>query len=263
MFQKNQFPALLSLVLALTLFSCGSADNAQKTANEQIICAADTKTCADGSKVSRIPPDCEFASCTTITTPPKDFPVTGTIKLQDLKFTNCEMQGKNSQKTCPKSGDLVAKIVTSEGPIWFTLFADLVPNTVQNFTALATQEYYDSLIFHRVIPDFMIQTGDPTGTGRGGETADGSQLLDEFDPELTHLYGAVSMANSGPDTNGSQFFFVQAKDGTSWLDNKHSVFGQVFQGLAVVDKIANAPRDSRDKPTTEIKMESVEIWRVK
>lgn len=148
-----------------------------------------------------------------------------------------------------------AKIETTVGTISVDLYSGEAPKTVQNFVTLAKKGFYDGIIFHRVIPDFMIQTGDPTGTGTGGP---GYQFADEFSPSLRHdKAGVLSMANSGPNTNGSQFFITEAP--TPWLDNRHSVFGHVTDGIDVVHKIARAQRDSRDKPLTTISMKKVTI----
>ncbi len=126
-----------------------------------------------------------------------------------------------------------AKIKTNRGEIVIDLHADKVPNTVNNFVALARDGFYDGISFHRVIADFMVQGGDPTGSGRGGP---GYRFNDEFHPELVHDGpGVLSMANAGPNTNGSQFFITHVA--TNWLDNKHSVFGKVRSGQDVVDSI--------------------------
>ena len=126
-----------------------------------------------------------------------------------------------------------ANIETNRGVIVLKLYASQAPRTVNNFVCLADDGYYDGVTFHRVIPDFMVQTGDPTGTGRGGP---GYTFKDEFDPKLKHdCPGVLSMANSGPGTNGSQFFITHVP--TPWLDGKHSVFGQVTQGQDVVNAI--------------------------
>ena len=147
------------------------------------------------------------------------------------------------------------KIETTMGEIHADLYAKEVPKTVENFVKLAKEGFYDGIIFHRVIPDFMIQTGDPTGTGMGGP---GYKFADEFASGLTHSKpGILSMANSGPNTNGSQFFITDAA--TPWLDKRHSVFGHVTQGLDIVKKIATAPRDAGDRPKTEIKMTKVTV----
>ena len=131
------------------------------------------------------------------------------------------------------SKSYTATIQTNRGDIVIDLYADKVPNTVNNFVALARDGFYDGVSFHRVIADFMIQGGDPTGSGRGGP---GYQFNDEFHPELVHDGpGVLSMANAGPNTNGSQFFITHVA--TNWLDNKHSVFGKVRSGQDVVDAI--------------------------
>ncbi|MBP9864848.1 MAG: peptidylprolyl isomerase [Candidatus Omnitrophica bacterium] len=147
------------------------------------------------------------------------------------------------------------KIETTEGDIYADLFAADVPKTVENFVKLARKGFYDGIIFHRVIPDFMIQTGDPQGNGTGGP---GYQFADEFSPKLRHSKpGILSMANSGPNTNGSQFFITEAA--TPHLDNRHSVFGEVTEGIDVVRKIARVPRDRRDRPVTDVKMKKVTV----
>lgn len=148
-----------------------------------------------------------------------------------------------------------ATIQTSKGKIVVELLGAKAPKTVENFVKLAEKGFYNGVIFHRVIPGFMVQTGDPTGTGRGGP---GYTFPDEFGPGLTHAGpGILSMANSGPNTNGSQFFITLAA--TPWLDGKHAVFGKVIDGMAVVEAIAAAPRDSNDRPLQEIRMEKVGI----
>jgi peptidyl-prolyl cis-trans isomerase B (cyclophilin B) len=162
------------------------------------------------------------------------------------------------QTDLPQKGETVVKISTNLGDIFARLFPEYAPKTVENFLGLAKKGYYDGIIFHRVIPDFMVQTGDPTGTGRGGESLWGGKFADEFDYNLKNIRGALSMANAGPGTNGSQFFIVQAES-TPWLNGKHSVFGQVYEGIDVVDKITALPRDSMDKPLEEVRMEKVEV----
>ena len=147
-----------------------------------------------------------------------------------------------------------ATINTSEGPIEFELFDADAPKTVANFRDLAGKGFYDGLIFHRVIKDFMIQGGCPQGNGTGGP---GYKFADEFNDHKI-VRGALAMANSGPNTNGSQFFIVTA-DACPWLDGKHTVFGQLTGGEAVIDAIEAAPTDGRDRPTEPIVLESVAL----
>lgn len=182
-------------------------------------------------------------------------------------------------------GERKATLHTNYGDIDIKLFESLVPKTVENFITLAKDHYYDGIIFHRVIKDFMIQGGDPTGTGMGGESSFGGVFEDEFDDTLYNLYGALSMANAGPNTNGSQFFIVQAKmvpsqmlsqlvgagfpaeivkayteqGGTPWLDRRHSVFGHVINGMDIVEKIANVETKAQDKPVEDVVIESISI----
>ncbi len=147
-----------------------------------------------------------------------------------------------------------ATLHTSEGSIELELHADDAPKTVENFIKLSRDGFYDGVIFHRVIPDFMIQGGDPTGTGTGGP---GYEFEDEFN-EHKVVRGALAMANAGPNTNGSQFFIVTA-EATPWLDGKHTVFGRVTSGMEVVDRIAQADRDANDRPRETISIERVEL----
>jgi cyclophilin family peptidyl-prolyl cis-trans isomerase len=148
----------------------------------------------------------------------------------------------------------IATMTTSEGPITIELFDEDAPKTVQNFKDLAGKGFYDGLIFHRVIKDFMIQGGCPQGTGTGGP---GYQFEDEFNDHKI-VRGALAMANAGPNTNGSQFFLVTTP-AASWLDGKHTVFGQITEGMDVVDKIEGKPTDARDKPTEDVRIESLTI----
>lgn len=148
-----------------------------------------------------------------------------------------------------------AHFSTTLGDFTAELFADKAPVTVKNFVELTGKGFYDGVIFHRVIPDFMIQGGDPTGTGRGGP---GYSIPDEFHPELRHdVAGVLSMANAGPNTGGSQFFVTVAA--TPWLDNRHSVFGRVTEGLEVVKAISVVPTDSGDRPQEPVKIVSLTI----
>jgi cyclophilin family peptidyl-prolyl cis-trans isomerase len=143
---------------------------------------------------------------------------------------------------------------TSEGDVAIELFPGEAPRTVENFTTLARDGFYDSLVFHRVIPDFMIQGGDPRGDGTGGP---GYEFEDEFNDHRVER-GALAMANAGPNTNGSQFFIVAA-DACPWLDGKHTVFGNVVSGQDVVDRISGVERDSRDRPVEPVVIQSVEL----
>ena len=182
-----------------------------------------------------------------------------------------------------------AIIKTNRGDMSFELFPQYAPKAVENFTSHAKEGYYDGLIFHRVIKDFMIQGGDPTGTGMSGESIWGKPFEDEFSVDARNYYGSLSMANSGPNTNGSQFFIVQAKEvpshllsqmeqigaeggfskevvdeykkvgGTPWLDFHHTVFGKITDGADVLDDIANVKTGINDKPIYDVVIDSVEI----
>ena len=143
---------------------------------------------------------------------------------------------------------------TSHGRILLELYPDKAPKTVENFLQYVRSGFFDGTIFHRVIPDFMIQGGDPTGTGTGGP---GYQFEDEPN-EHKVVRGALAMANSGPNTNGSQFFLVTAQ-ACPWLDGKHTVFGRVTAGMDVVDRISQLPRDARDRPREDATIERVEL----
>lgn len=191
------------------------------------------------------------------------------------------------QLSAPQKGDTLAVMHTNMGDIKIKLFPEKAPKTVENFVTHSKNGYYNGLKFHRIINDFMIQGGDPRGNGTGGESIWGGSFKDEFDPELHNLRGALSMANSGPNTNGSQFFIVQAREvpanmldqmrdledngfpaditaayaelgGTPWLDFRHTVFGQVTDGMDVVDKIA-AVETNNDVPCEDVIIENMEI----
>lgn len=181
-----------------------------------------------------------------------------------------------------------ATIKTNRGDMEFVLFPEVAPKAVENFVTHSKNGYYDGLIFHRVIQDFMIQGGDPTGTGMGGESVFGKSFEDEFSLGARNYYGALSMANAGPNTNGSQFFIVQAKSvpenllsqmeglkdngfpqevidnykcvgGTPWLDFHHTVFGQLLSGEDVLENIAAVQCGAGDKPVYDVVIETIEI----
>lgn len=179
----------------------------------------------------------------------------------------------------------LVEMVTTKGTMKIKLFPEVAPKTVENFIQLSEKGYYEGIIFHRVIYDFMIQGGDPTGTGMGGESIYGDKFEDEFSMEAFNLYGALSMANAGPNTNGSQFFIVQMKQvpaqmlsqlkqggwpeeiadkyaevgGTPWLDQKHTVFGQVVEGFDVLEAIAAVQVGPQDKPLEDVVIEKINI----
>ncbi|EGC2948408.1 peptidylprolyl isomerase [Listeria monocytogenes] len=180
--------------------------------------------------------------------------------------------------------EIEAEMITNRGTIRIKLFSEIAPKTVENFVTHSKNGYYDGLIFHRVIPEFMIQGGDPDGRGTGGESIWGESFEDEFSTEAFNLRGALSMANAGPNTNGSQFFIVQKPDmpadmlgqmeqagfpveiieaykqgGTPWLDGRHTVFGHVIEGMDVVDEIANLPTGMQDKPVNDVVIEKINI----
>jgi len=149
----------------------------------------------------------------------------------------------------------IVRMETSKGTMRIELFEDKVPRTAGNFMDLVRKKYYDGLVFHRIIKDFMIQGGCPNGNGMGGP---GYTFKDEFHPDLKHdKAGVLSMANAGPNTNGSQFFITTVP--TPWLDNRHSVFGCVIEGLDVLEAIEAAPTGRNDRPVTDIKMTLVTI----
>ena len=162
------------------------------------------------------------------------------------------------QTAPPEAGEQIVVMETSVGTVKIRLFPEQAPKTVENFVGLTKNTYYDGLIFHRVIPDFMVQGGDPTGSGMGGESLWGGKFEDEFHDDLKNIKGALSMANAGPGTNGSQFFIVQA-EATPWLDGRHSVFGQVYEGMDVVEKIVAVERDPMDKPLEDVVMSKVSV----
>lgn len=148
---------------------------------------------------------------------------------------------------------------TNLGDITLELFPEAAPKAVENFVGLTEKGYYDGIIFHRVIRDFMIQWGDPTGSGMGGKSIWMRAFEDEFlDRNLTHKKGVISMANAGRNTNGSQFFIVTAED-ASFLDRKHTIFGHVIEGIEIVEKIEASDTDRNDRPTSEVKIITAKV----
>ncbi|EEP79657.1 peptidyl-prolyl cis-trans isomerase ppi1 [Uncinocarpus reesii 1704] len=144
-------------------------------------------------------------------------------------------------------------IDTTMGSITVELYNDHAPKTCKNFSTLAQRGYYNNVIFHRIIPNFMVQTGDPTGTGRGGSSIYGEKFEDEIHPSLKHTgAGILSMANSGPNTNGSQFFITLAP--TPWLDGKHTIFGRVKSGIRVLQRMGLVKTDTDDRPVDQVKI---------
>ena len=186
-------------------------------------------------------------------------------KEQQIKTDQTMSQEVKTDQTKPEKFKLgenemaVAVIKTNMGTIEIELFADKTPKTVENFVGHANEGYYNGIIFHRVIANFMIQGGDPTGTGRGGESIWGEPFADEIVPSLKHSEpGILSMANAGPNTNGSQFFITLVA--TPWLDGKHTVFGKVIAGMEVVSAIGKvATSKPGDKPLKDVVMEAVTI----
>jgi peptidylprolyl isomerase len=147
---------------------------------------------------------------------------------------------------------------TNQGTIRIKLFPEHAPKTVENFLGLAKKGYYEGIIFHRVITEFMIQGGDPTGTGRGGESLWGKPFEDECSPELSFSKrGLLAMANAGPNTNGSQFFITTAL--TPWLDGRHTIFGEVVDGYEVVEKIERTPTGRDDRPVEKQVIEKIVV----
>ncbi|WP_226085742.1 peptidylprolyl isomerase [Mesobacillus sp. S13] len=183
-----------------------------------------------------------------------------------------------------QENERLVEMVTSMGTVKIKLFPEQAPKAVENFIKHSEEGYYEGVTFHRVIDGFMIQGGDPDGTGMGGESIYGGPFEDEFSKQLFNIRGALSMANSGPNTNGSQFFIVQNKEldaslpekmkqagypeevlkmyengGTPHLDGRHTVFGQVIEGMDVVDKIAAAPTGAGDKPEEDVVIEKINV----
>ncbi len=201
-----------------------------------------------------------------------------------------ELKGDGKMSQFPQLNEVnennpLVTVHTNLGDFTLELFPEVAPKTVENFVTHAKNGYYNGVIFHRVIEDFMIQGGDPTGTGMGGESIYGRTFEDEFSREAFNLYGTLSMANAGPNTNGSQFFIVTAKQvpaqmlkqlkdggwpeeiveeyakvgGTPWLDHRHTVFGRVVEGMDVVLKIEGVERNAQDRPLEDVVIESMDV----
>ena len=201
-----------------------------------------------------------------------------------------DLKGDGKMSQFPQLNEVNEKnplvtVHTNLGDFTLELFPEVAPKTVENFLTHAKNGYYDGVVFHRVIEDFMIQGGDPTGTGMGGESIYGRTFEDEFSREAFNLYGTLSMANAGPNTNGSQFFIVTAKQvpaqmlkqlkdggwpeeiveeyakvgGTPWLDHRHTVFGRVIEGMDVVLKIEGVKRNAQDRPLEDVVIESMDV----
>lgn len=201
-----------------------------------------------------------------------------------------ELKGDGKMSQFPQLNEVnennpLVTVHTNLGDFTLELFPEVAPKTVENFVTHAKNGYYNGVIFHRVIEDFMIQGGDPTGTGMGGESIYGRTFEDEFSREVFNLYGTLSMANAGPNTNGSQFFIVTAKQvpaqmlkqlkdggwpeeiveeyakvgGTPWLDHRHTVFGRVVEGMDVVLKIEGVERNAQDRPLEDVVIESMDV----
>lgn len=227
-----------------------------------------------------------LAACGTSTKKEESTPKTTTPKTEqkegDQQVTN---EGFPQLSTEVSDDEKLVEMETSMGTIKIKLFPEHAPKAVENFVKHSEEGYYDGLIFHRVIKDFMIQGGDPNGNGTGGESIYGKPFEDEFSKNLYNLRGALSMANSGINTNGSQFFIVQSSSldpamkeqmekagypkeiieaynkngGTPWLDHRHTVFGQVIDGMDIVDKIANTPVAAQDKPKKDVIIKEIKV----
>jgi cyclophilin family peptidyl-prolyl cis-trans isomerase len=232
---KKIIISIVSVIFVLTISGCGEETTTNEKENSQTSKTTNEQNMNNQQKTEE-----------------------NTVTASKITCDDSTMQTK-----CPVDGDKIAIIVTNMGVIKFKLFEKQVPETSKNFEELAKTGKYNGVIFHRVIKDFMIQTGDfenNNGTGGYSYKGPGTTIKDEINPALKHLYGTVSMAKtSAPNSGGSQFFIVENKNGTSYLDGVHSVFGQVYYGMDIVKKIEAAPTGAMDKPTTKIFMEKVII----
>lgn len=240
----------LFVILLLAIAACTSTtvpvENKTETPSteERTMCTADVFECSDGSFVSREGPSCAFKACPEV----KNTETTNTTEVKNETPTTATL-------TEEKMTNTMITMETTKGTMKIKLYDDKAPKTVENFKTLVAKGYYNGIIFHRVIKGFMIQGGDPTGTGMGGP---GYTIKDEFGLGLKHTKkGMLSMANAGPNTGGSQFFITLAA--TPWLDGKHAIFGEVVEGLDVLEAIGSTPTDPSDKPRTEVKMVKVSV----
>ena len=220
---------LWTALLAVVLTACGAGE----TVDQYDTAGAASETVQSATTVPAPP------STTVATTAPTDGVSKSFAGPPDL--------------TIDTAAQYTATITTNLGDIVVSLFADTAPNTVNNFVFLANEGYYDGVIFHRVIPGFVAQAGDPTGTGRGGP---GYTFADELNDPLPYTRGILAMANAGPNTNGSQFFIVHEDVG---LPYAYTIFGEVISGMDVVDAIAATPTGPGDRPTTDIIIESITV----
>lgn len=244
---------IILVILLLAIAACTSTTTPvenrteSNTTEERTMCTADVLECSDGSFVSRSGPDCRFAEC----------PFHNELLDKKQNSTN-HTENKTLAPAATTEAQMANTMITMEttkGTMKIKLYDDKAPKTVENFKTLVAKGYYNGIIFHRVIKGFMIQGGDPTGTGMGGP---GYTIKDEFGPGLKHSKkGMLSMANAGPNTGGSQFFITLAA--TPWLDGKHAIFGEVVEGLDVLETIGSTPTDPSDKPRTEVKMVKVTV----
>src|SRR4051794_24942326 len=228
-----------------------------------------------------------LAACGTSTTKKEEAkPKSSTTKTEQKEGDQqVSKEGYPQLSTEVSENEKLVEMETSMGIIKIKLFPEFAPKAVENFVKHSEEGYYDGLIFHRVIKDFMIQSGDPEGNGTGGESIWGNPFEDEFSNNLFNLRGALSMANAGANTNGSQFFIVQKTSldpsmkgemdkagypkeiidaydkngGTPWLDHRHTVFGQVIEGMDIVDKIADTKVDAKDKPEQDVVIKEIKV----
>lgn len=246
--KKTLLTALLIALISCTSTTPPAQETTERYSNETetVFCTADVRECADGSFVSRQGPACAFAAC-----PDGEMKEETAAALNETRETPTSAVATSEEKMT----NTLIEMQTSKGTMKIKLYDDKAPKTVENFKTLVSKGFYDGIIFHRVIKNFMIQGGDPTGTGMGGP---GYTIKDEFAPGLKHdRKGLLSMANAGPNTGGSQFFITLVP--TPWLDGRHAIFGEVIEGLDVLEAIGSTPTDASDRPKTEVKMVKVSI----